>query len=596
MVAEGRRTRKGTANAREGAAAFAWTVRALAVCVGLAGLTSQAVAEVSLSKNDGTSFAVAGGTVTWVITVTESQGLEALGVTVTDTFPAACTAVTWTSVALDGASGNTPAGSGNLAETVDLPPNASVSYFATCDISASASGTLSNTASAVGPNQVSATDDDTITPGTDLAITKSNGSTGVVDGSTTHYVIDVTNQGATAITGASVTDNFPPQLTGCTWGCSVLTPTATCPASGGSPLVASVDLGPGAAVRFDVDCTVNAGSESAVTNTATVAPPQGVTDVDSSDDSATDVDQVLGAAEADLSITKDDEVTYVSPGGSVTYVITAVNGGPFQAAALVSDNFPGTCSSVTYSSVAVGGATGNTNGAGAINDNLDLPAGGGVTYSATCVVSGAAPAGPLVNVATISLEGGQSISDPVAGNNSATDTDTIVLGAALDASKAVAGTFVPGGTVTYTVVLTNNGAGAQGDNPGDEFTDILPASLVLQSASASSGAALATPGTNTVTWNGAIAAGGGSVTIAIQAQIAAGATGVVSNQGTVSFDSDGEGTHDANIPTDDPAIAGAANPTVFSVGGTIAIPALSEIGLLGLAAALGGLAVRKLRR
>ena len=43
------------------------------------------------------------------------------------------------------------------------------------------------------------------------------------------------------------------------------------------------------------------------------------------------------------------------------------------------------------------------------------------------------------------------------------------------------------GTVTYTVVLKNTGTATQADNPGHEFTDVLPAGLSLVSASASSG-------------------------------------------------------------------------------------------------------------
>ncbi len=33
--------------------------------------------------------------------------------------------------------------------------------------------------------------------------------------------------------------------------------------------------------------------------------------------------------------------------------------------------------------------------------------------------------------------------------------------------------------MTYEVVITNNSAGLQNDNPGDEFVDILPAELNL---------------------------------------------------------------------------------------------------------------------
>jgi uncharacterized repeat protein (TIGR01451 family) len=149
-----------------------------------------------------------------------------------------------------------------------------------------------------------------------------------------------------------------------------------------------------------------------------------------------------------------------------------------------------------------------------------------------------------------------------------TVSGVVPVGAVLSGTKTVTGTFLPSGAVTYTVTLTNTGTGAQADNPGNELTDVLPASLTLVSASASSGTATATVGTNTVTWNGALAVSA-SVTITIQATIKSTVTGgtVVSNQGQVSYDSDGNGTNDASAQTDDPLVAGAANPTVFTVKG-----------------------------
>ena len=53
-------------------------------------------------------------------------------------------------------------------------------------------------------------------------------------------------------------------------------------------------------------------------------------------------------------------------------------------------------------------------------------------------------------------------------------------------TKTVSGSFTVGSTVTYTVVLTNSGNGTQQNNPGNEFTDVLPPSLTLVSATASS--------------------------------------------------------------------------------------------------------------
>jgi uncharacterized repeat protein (TIGR01451 family) len=144
----------------------------------------------------------------------------------------------------------------------------------------------------------------------------------------------------------------------------------------------------------------------------------------------------------------------------------------------------------------------------------------------------------------------------------------IVPVAAVTGTKTVAGNFVVGGTVTYTITLTNSGTGVQADNPGSELTDVLPASLTLVSATATSGTAVATLGTNTVTWNGSLAPLGGSVTVTITATIKPGTTGTtISNQGTILFDANVNGSNESTGLTDDPTVVGASNPTSFTVPG-----------------------------
>ena len=90
------------------------------------------------------------------------------------------------------------------------------------------------------------------------------------------------------------------------------------------------------------------------------------------------------------------------------------------------------------------------------------------------------------------------------------------------------------------------------------------------------------------------------MTITITATILPAAAGMtVSNQGTISYDSDGNGTNDATAQTDDPSAAGTANPTTITVGGGIVppqVPTLSPFGLLLLAMALGALALLILKR
>jgi hypothetical protein len=133
------------------------------------------------------------------------------------------------------------------------------------------------------------------------------------------------------------------------------------------------------------------------------------------------------------------------------------------------------------------------------------------------------------------------------------------------------------------------------------MVDVLPAQLTLISASANSGAAVATVATNTVTWNGSIPAGG-SVVITIQAliesNIAPGTT--VTNQATINYDADGNGTNESTTVTDDPSQTGGGQATGFVVVAAPAdvagVPALDGFGFAALAALLAAVGIIVVRR
>lgn len=249
---------------------------------------------------------------------------------------------------------------------------------------------------------------------------------------------------------------------------------------------------------------------------------------------------------ADLAISITDGVVQATPGGSTTYTITALNIGPDSViGATVSDTFPAalTC---TWTCAGAGGGACTAAGSGNISDAVTLPIAGSLTYTATCAINALA-SGTLSNTAVIVPPG--PVVDPNPPNNSATDSDTLVIpGSIVSGSKTVAGDFSEGGTVTYTITL-HNSAGAQADNPGHELVDVLPSDLTLVSASATSGTAVASLGTNTVTWDGSIS-GGGNVTITITATITALQGTRISNQATINYDSDGNGTNDTSTVTE----------------------------------------------
>ena len=148
-------------------------------------------------------------------------------------------------------------------------------------------------------------------------------------------------------------------------------------------------------------------------------------------------------------------MTTATPGGSVTYTITASNAGPSNATgATVADTFPAplTC---TWTCVGAGGGTCTAAGSGNVNDTVNLPAGGSVTYTASCTIAAAAT-GTLSNTATVAAPGG--VTDPNPANNSATDTDTLAApppvttfsGPSATGSGTITASFPAVGNCTFT--------------------------------------------------------------------------------------------------------------------------------------------------
>jgi hypothetical protein len=158
------------------------------------------IVDLTITKTDGKPTETAGTPVTYTIVVSNNGPLGVTGATVIDVFPAIISGVTFTSVASGGATGNTPAGTGDIDDTVSLPIGTSITYTANGTIDSTAIGTLFNTATVnppagfteFNPADNSATDTDmlaVITAGVDA------GGTLTIEGTETDDIVTITGVG-----------------------------------------------------------------------------------------------------------------------------------------------------------------------------------------------------------------------------------------------------------------------------------------------------------------------------------------------------------------------------------------------------------------
>jgi uncharacterized repeat protein (TIGR01451 family) len=122
----------------------------LLAVLGLLAAANRAQAEgapdLSIAKTDNQDFYIASQAITYTVAVTNTDAVaNATGATVTDSFPAALTGVSWTCAATAGST-CTAAGAGNIGDTVDVLAGGTLTYTVTATVSAGATGTLVNTA------------------------------------------------------------------------------------------------------------------------------------------------------------------------------------------------------------------------------------------------------------------------------------------------------------------------------------------------------------------------------------------------------------------------------------------------------------------
>lgn len=257
--------------------------------------TLMRLADVSISKTDGVSSVLPGGSVTYTLVV-GNAGPNAAMPAVSDTFPAALQNCSWICAAVNGSC--TASGSGNIAETGTLAAGGTLTFTAVCTVAANASGSITNQASVQlsdperDPNSAnnSASDTDTVLQPADVAVSISDNRAFVQVGESLNYTIVVSNPGGsqTATASAAVSDVLPSELSGGAWTC---TPAggASCAGGSGNALSDTATLPAGSQATYVYSATVQPGSlDEIITNTVTVTS---VNDPNLANNSATDTPQ-----------------------------------------------------------------------------------------------------------------------------------------------------------------------------------------------------------------------------------------------------------------------------------------------------------------
>ncbi|MDW5597736.1 hypothetical protein VSS74_25515 [Conexibacter stalactiti] len=467
-------------------------------------------AETDLAVNkSGPGTYLPGGRYTWSVRVRNLGPSDAQAVELTDALPAgtrfssADAPCTEAAGVVRCALGTVPVGyDRTFAITVTVDPAMTTTLTNTAFVSTTTTDTDNgNDSASHGP---------TAAPIADVTIVKTATPPAIPRGGQSTFTLTITNLGPSVAEDVRVTDALPAGLE------FVSVDDTDCSELAGVVSCAFGDLAVNAPIRVQI--VVRGNVEGAFTNSATVTTrtpqPAGGGEPDTGRATVT-----VGPV-ADLAIEKSGPAT-VAAGGQATWQLRVTNNGPDDATGVtVTDTLPAGTTFVTASSGCT--AAGQT-----VTCALaDLAVGASTTVEVTATVPYALGSATIVNSATV--RGDKIDSDP--SNDS--DEASTVVGPSTDLAIVKSGpaTATAGGTITWTLIATNNGPSTA---TGVTVSDALPAGVGFVSATPTQGAC--TPNGQTVGCALGELPSGGSAQIQLVGQVGAGlANTTVVNIATVT--------------------------------------------------------------
>lgn len=450
-------------------------------------------ADLEATKTNNKLTVDIGETFDYIIKVTNKGPDPVIAAKLTD--PAA-SGISILSVTCSGLAGNKCSGTitpSQLRNGIALPTltmGSEYEIIVTAKVTAPTAGTLvRNTVSIEAPGGVednnqtnnSPYDEDSVTkPNADVEVTKTNSVTDIKSGEVTHYIINVTNHGASTVSGIKLQD---PAISGLSKVNDIQCTSTLGNQCGTPPNVSSLQNGvllptlvSGQFYEIDVPATVMASSGT-VSNTAKIVVPSIVEGNNAANDIATDgPDTVIPSV--DLGIAKTHGSTPISEGGTVTYTVTVTNNRADVAAGSTLTDAPSPAMMTVTTVNCTGGALNQCTNANKptpaqLAAGWSLPALANTqTYEIAVTANVNATGGSLIsNTATIAQPGGAPDDNP--SNDSATDNATVQQGADLAIVKGTVGSVASinaGANIQYTLTVTNNGPlaanGAKVRDPG----------------------------------------------------------------------------------------------------------------------------------
>jgi len=254
-----------------------------------------------------------------------------------------------------------------------------------------------------------------------LSITNTDNTATVTAGDPVTYIITASNAGPGDVTGAPVVDNFPAALT-CMWTCAI-TGNGSCTTTGWGNITDSISLTSGSKATYTAMCAVASNATGSLSNTATITPPTGVMDANSSDNSVTDTDSLAVTTNVTMSVV--DGTDFVRVGQQLTYDIAINNAnGPSDATVNISDILPAQLTSASWVCTNSGTATCASGSGTTLSGMATVPVGGEIDYLYTATLASEPLSGKVVNSPSATLQFGTNQPSSLIG---ASHTDTVVV-------------------------------------------------------------------------------------------------------------------------------------------------------------------------